>query len=258
MLPSTTPTDSTLEIDTSANRTAQTTLSQTITTESTVPTSLVPATRSRSELEQESRTSTDILSSSISLGIVLIYPSLFNLIIYQKVSLSLPDAADPELTRTRKRQRLRSSSPVTSSHYNTIDQPITSSPSRIMRKLSESDRDSPLSVSPDNLNALAGPSCSPAFEGVGATNGHANGFIPVTNGNLGAGVVIGNGVQKHGKLVSKVNLPGTTLYDDSFVDRQEFVRLVIQSLRDVGYMYVFHPFCFLFYLCCFKNHLYNQ
>jgi hypothetical protein len=117
-----------------------------------------------------------------------------------------------------------------------------------MRKLSESDRDSPLSVSPDNLNnnALAGPSCAAAFEGVVATNGHTNGFTPVTNGTaLGAGVVMGNGVQKHGKLVAKVNLPGTTLYDDSFVDRQEFVRLVIQSLRDVGYMYVL----FLFPLC---------
>jgi hypothetical protein len=110
-----------------------------------------------------------------------------------------------------------------------------------MRKLSESDRDSPLSVSPD-LNALAGPSCAAAFEGVVATNGHTNGFTPVTNGTIGAGVVMGNGVQKHGKLVAKVNLPGTTLYDDSFVDRQEFVRLVIQSLRDVGYMYVSHPF----------------
>ena len=110
-----------------------------------------------------------------------------------------------------------------------------------MRKLSESsDRDSPLSVSPDNLNALAGPSCAAAaFEGIVATNGHTNGFTPVTtNGTLGGGVVMGNGVQKHGKLVAKVNLPGTTLYDDSFVDRQEFVRLVIQSLRDVGYMYV--------------------
>lgn len=120
-----------------------------------------------------------------------------------------------------------------------------------MRKLSESDRD--LSVSPGNLNALAGPSCPPPFEGVVATNGHANGFTPVTNGTLGAGVVMGNGVQKHGKSVAKVNLPGTTLYDDSFVDREEFVRLVIQSLRDVGYMYVFHPF----YPCCFIN-LCNQ
>ena len=104
-------------------------------------------------------------------------------------------------------------------------------------KLSESDRDSPLSISPD-LSAHAGPSYVAAFEGVVATNGHTNGFAPATNGTLGVCAVMGNGVQKHGKSVAKVNLPGTTLYDDSFVDRQEFVRLVIQSLRDVGYMYV--------------------
>lgn len=108
-------------------------------------------------------------------------------------------------------------------------------------KLSESDRDSSLSVSPD-LNAHAGPSSVAPFEGVIATNGHTNGFGPATNGtSLGAGAVMGNGVQKHGKSVAKVNLPGTTLYDDSFVNRQEFVRLVIQSLRDVGYMYVSPP-----------------
>ena len=129
-----------------------------------------------------------------------------------------------------------------------------------MRKLSESDRDSLLSVSPDNLNALAGPSCAPAFEGVVATtNGHTNGFTPVTtNGTLGAGVVMGNGVQKHGKLVAKVNLPGTTLYDDSFVDRQEFVRLVIQSLRDVGYMYVSHFPFFFFSFVCVASSLFKQ
>ena len=71
LLPSSTPTESTPEIDTTSNRTSQTTLAQRITTDSTVP-SLVPATRSRSELEQGSRTTTDLLSPSISLGIVLI------------------------------------------------------------------------------------------------------------------------------------------------------------------------------------------
>ena len=70
LLPSSTPTESTLEIDTTANRT-QATLAQRINTDSTVF-SLVPSTRSRSELEQGSRSSTDLLSSSIPLGIVLI------------------------------------------------------------------------------------------------------------------------------------------------------------------------------------------
>ena len=35
--------------------------------------------------------------------------------------------------------------------------------------------------------------------------------------------------------VARVTLPGTALYEGSHVDREEFVRLVIQSLRDVGY-----------------------
>lgn len=76
-------------------------------------------------------------------------------------------------------------------------------------------------------------------------NGVVSSSGPATNGSSGgAGLVLGNGtgngVTKHGKApaVATVNLPGTLLYEDSFVDREEFVRLVIQSLRDVGYMCV--------------------
>ncbi|KAF9484688.1 WD40 repeat-like protein [Pholiota conissans] len=104
-----------------------------------------------------------------------------------------------------------------------------------MKTLSTSDQDSSLSVTPEH----AGPSSfGSSFEALVSTNGHTNGngFSSVTNGNSGAGVVMGNGVSKHGKAVAKVTLPGTTLYDDSFVDREEFIRLVIQSLRDVGYV----------------------
>ncbi|KDR73582.1 hypothetical protein GALMADRAFT_620676 [Galerina marginata CBS 339.88] len=105
-----------------------------------------------------------------------------------------------------------------------------------MMRLSDSDHESSLSVTPD-LSALAGPSSlGGAFDGLVATNGHTNGFVPVANGTSGTGAVMGNGVAKHGKAIAKVTLPGTTLYDDSFVDREEFVRLVIQSLRDVGYI----------------------
>ena len=50
--------------------------------------------------------------------------------------------------------------------------------------------------------------------------------------------VLGNGVLKHAKTIARVYPPGTTLYDDSLIDREEFVRLVIQSLRDVGYLCV--------------------
>jgi hypothetical protein len=36
--------------------------------------------------------------------------------------------------------------------------------------------------------------------------------------------------------VARVSLPGTRLYPDSYIDREEFIRLVVQSLRDVGYV----------------------
>jgi hypothetical protein len=67
---------------------------------------------------------------------------------------------------------------------------------------------------------------------------HANGN-GFTNGSSAASGVKGNGVVKHSRSVPKVSLEGTSLYDDSFVNREEFVRLVIQSLRDVGYMSVY-------------------
>ncbi|KAF8590071.1 WD40 repeat-like protein [Ramaria rubella] len=41
--------------------------------------------------------------------------------------------------------------------------------------------------------------------------------------------------RSNGAPVARVHLPGTALYEGSHVDREEFVRLVIQSLRDVGY-----------------------
>ncbi|KIJ69067.1 hypothetical protein HYDPIDRAFT_172550 [Hydnomerulius pinastri MD-312] len=47
---------------------------------------------------------------------------------------------------------------------------------------------------------------------------------------------MGNGISKHSSSIARVSLPGTTLYEDPYVDREEFVRLVIQSLRDVGYI----------------------
>lgn len=76
-----------------------------------------------------------------------------------------------------------------------------------------------LNPSPDDTPE-AGPSTSNGH----TSNGHANGASGSSRGK--------------GKVVAKVALPGSTLYDDSLVDREEFVRLVIQSLRDVGYMCV--------------------
>ena len=105
-------------------------------------------------------------------------------------------------------------------------------------RLPETDHDGPSSGAP-GVSAQAGPSSlNGSVDGLVATNGHKNGFTPLANGNSGIGAVMGNGIAKHGKSIAKVNLPGTTLYDDSFVNREEFVRLVIQTLRDVGYAYV--------------------
>ncbi|CAK5265107.1 unnamed protein product [Mycena citricolor] len=100
----------------------------------------------------------------------------------------------------------------------------------------------------DESNAedlVAGPS-SQGLDHSGSSNGHTsvNGFSPLANGGSG---IMGNGIQKsngHSKrtpqarpaTVSRVTLPGTSLYEGSEVDREEFVRLVVQTLRDVGYV----------------------
>ncbi|RDX46846.1 WD40 repeat-like protein [Lentinus brumalis] len=107
-------------------------------------------------------------------------------------------------------------------------------------RLTESDRDSALSVSLDS-NPEAGPSSV-----AGPSNGHkagavkSNGFShPFTNGSSKRSPspdFDAHAPEKHRPSVARVSLPGRTLYDDSYVDREEFVRLVIQSLRDVGYM----------------------
>ncbi|KAF5381032.1 hypothetical protein D9615_004152 [Tricholomella constricta] len=97
-------------------------------------------------------------------------------------------------------------------------------------RFTDSDQDSTLSASPD-FTAHAGPSTT----GNGHTNG--NGFVASTNGCATNGTsAVGNGYRHPGNAIAKLSLPGTTLYDDSYVDREEFVRLVIQSLRDVGYI----------------------
>jgi hypothetical protein len=146
--------------------------------------------------------------------------------------MSIPD---PEHARVRKRLRIDKHSPSTST--STIDRiiPLSQTASANMR-LTESDQSSSLSVSPD-LPPVAGSSSSGLDVAAPSTKAHANGN-GFTNGASGMSLLMGNGVVKHTKSIAKVSLAGTALYDDSFVDREEFVRLVIQSLRDVGYMFV--------------------
>lgn len=102
-----------------------------------------------------------------------------------------------------------------------------------MMRLSQSDGNSILSASPD-VAVEAGPSSSNGYDGVVATNGHTNGHThsAFTNGSSSGA---GSG-PRHGKGIARVNLPGSTISEDSSIDREEFVRLVIQSLRDVGYI----------------------
>lgn len=162
---------------------------------------------------------------------------------------------EPEHTRARKRQRTGTSSNNTSHPSTSVDH--SSSRTSNMR-LADSDQGSEtnLSSSPEfTTPALAGPSSvgldtpGPPGSSSSITNGHTsptgttangNGFLShqrngSSNGAASPGV--GNGVMaKHGKSpVARVNPPGTLLYDDSNVDREEFIRLVVQSLRDVGY-----------------------
>lgn len=73
---------------------------------------------------------------------------------------------------------------------------------------------------------------------------------PKTNGHVanGCGSPINGSSKRSRGRVAKVELPGATIYDDSYIDREEYIRLVIQSLRDIGYMCVFYSIPFI-YIC---------
>lgn len=160
------------------------------------------------------------------------------------------DQVDPESTRARKRQRIDSLSSVTSVERSLFHEDSFQSlqqDSNNMR-LTDADEDSTISVSYESVNE-AGPSSSVAItngrNGVSKTNGFAG---PYTNGTSKARLhdgVDSLGPEKSRSVISRVSLPGSTLYDDSHVDREEFIRLVIQSLRDVGYMCVLLPIFFI-------------
>ena len=102
-------------------------------------------------------------------------------------------------------------------------------------RLPEHDSTDSLSASPDGLSAL-GPA------GVSNGAGPSNGFKKGLTAN-GASAPAGNGAAfpKHGKSTARVDLQGTALYPGSYVDREEFIRLIVQSLRDVGYECVSYP-----------------
>jgi hypothetical protein len=95
------------------------------------------------------------------------------------------------------------------------------------------------SVSPEHPSEAGPSSSSSTISALKAINGHAtngatNGFAAASPASLS---LSSNGVGRRAPI-PKVTLPGTALYNDSDIDREEFVRLVIQTLRDVGYAYV--------------------
>lgn len=108
--------------------------------------------------------------------------------------------------------------------------------------------DGPTVLMPNSAGFIAPPSDSTSV-----TLENGNGYLTVLNGN-GARLSIDNtgpmsngGIKQSvppdpgrssGSSVARVILPGTCLFENSYIDREEFVRLVLQSLRDVGYVYV--------------------
>lgn len=177
--------------------------------------------------------------------------TLFLFVLSAMAGMAATAQQDSESTRARKRLRIDSPHQLPSS---LPDQSEIQAVANM--RYSESDQDSFISVSPDYDSRVVTTS-SPSSAGMSlghpgpssSTNGYSsnvismngnssmtNGHVATMNGSTTNG--IGNGIHKvHGKSVRRVSLPGTLLYDDdgSFVDREEFVRLVIQSLRDVGY-----------------------
>lgn len=76
-----------------------------------------------------------------------------------------------------------------------------------------------------------------------ASNGRADAVVASSSSSSIDGTTPSPPVASSSRhVVSKVTLPGTTLYPDapSSVNREELIRLMIQTLRDVGYTYV-HP-----------------
>ncbi|KAJ3712293.1 WD40 repeat-like protein [Lentinula raphanica] len=85
---------------------------------------------------------------------------------------------------------------------------------------------------PDSEEASSSSSSILSSPDLPYTNGrsHSGSSGAATNGSNGV-------VARHTReVIKRVNLPGNTLYEGSNVDREEFIRLMLQCLRDVGYI----------------------
>lgn len=133
------------------------------------------------------------------------------------------------IERARKRQRLEINNPssqiASSSRLgtSTAEYDLLPKDTLSMRPPEREYESNP--TSPHIRPRARSPSLSPSPK----ANGH------VANGH-GSPM---NGSSKRSKSpVARVEFPGATIYDDSYIDREEYIRLVIQSLRDIGYMCV--------------------
>lgn len=200
--------------------------------------SLIPSTRTRLELEEgdsdDHPPASLGLPTSSALPLPFLHPSSGARYASSPLAGSRSEF-DPDTTRARKRQRVNSLSSVTAVERSLFpEDSFTSTNSSHTMRLTETEN-----TSFDSFDSLqeAGPSSVAPI-----TNGHngvtkTNGFSGLyTNGHSKSSSPDRTDSRVAEKSISRVSLPGSTLYDDSYVDREEFVRLVIQSLRDVGYM----------------------
>ena len=99
----------------------------------------------------------------------------------------------------------------------------------------------PIAASSSGNQMAAAAYAEDAFSGTGPVkNGHlkalSNGS---TNGSTnGSGSPRTEGSSARHSNIPRVNPPGVLLYPDSETKRKEYVRLVLQSLKDIGYTYV--------------------
>ncbi|KZT71398.1 WD40 repeat-like protein [Daedalea quercina L-15889] len=107
-------------------------------------------------------------------------------------------------------------------------------------RLTEPDQESAVSVQLDTVPEAGPSSAAGSSNGHNGTapkhNGYSNSFANGSSKTTATDGTRGGKPEKRSTSITRVSLPGATLYDDSYVDREEFVRLVIQSLRDVGYI----------------------
>jgi hypothetical protein len=188
--------------------------------------STIPATRPRSELEGENRI--DALPQLPEIRSCAPTPpcrrNRFDALSSNSHSLDIANE------RARKRQRLEttSSNPEIASSSRLGTSAVQHDPlpeNTFSMRLPEREYDTN-PTSPDFRPRASSSSLSPSPK----TNGH------VANG---CGSPINGSSKRSRGRVAKVELPGATIYDDSYIDREEYIRLVIQSLRDIGYMCVF-------------------